>query len=39
MQPRVLGFVDDTHPSTAEFCDDAIVRDSLADHWSKILRL
>ena len=28
---RVLGFVDDTHPATAEPFDDAVVRDGLAD--------
>jgi hypothetical protein len=29
----VLGFVDHTHASSAEFFDDAIVRDGLVDHW------
>jgi hypothetical protein len=28
----VLGFVDHTHASAAEFLDDVVVRDSLADH-------
>jgi hypothetical protein len=28
---RILGLVDDTHSATAEFFDDAVVRDSLAD--------
>jgi hypothetical protein len=28
----VLGLVDHTHPTAAEFLDDAVVRDSLADH-------
>ena len=28
----VLGFVDDAHAATAEFAEDAIVRDGLADH-------
>ena len=32
MQPRVLGLVDDTHPATAEFLNDAVVRNGLADH-------
>jgi hypothetical protein len=26
------------HPVTTEFFEDAVVRDSLADHWSAILR-
>jgi hypothetical protein len=39
MQPRILGLVNDTHPSPAEFFDDAVVRDCPADHKSKILRL
>jgi hypothetical protein len=29
----VFGFVNYTHPATAEFLDDAVVRDGLADHW------
>ncbi len=32
MQPRILGFVDHTHPATAELIDDTVVRDGLADH-------
>ena len=28
----VLGLVDDTHAAAAEFLDDAVVRDGLADH-------
>ena len=28
----VLGFVDDAHPAAAEFLDDAVVRDGLANH-------
>jgi len=35
----VLGLVDHTHPSTAQLLDDAVVRDGLTDHWSRILRL
>ena len=31
-QPRVLGLVDDTHPSAAELVDDPIVGDGLTDH-------
>jgi hypothetical protein len=35
MQPRVFRFIDDTHPTTAELLDDAIVGDGLADHiWA-----
>ena len=30
---HILSFVNHTHPATAEFLDDAIVRDALADHW------
>src|SRR5579859_2498269 len=32
MQPHVLGLIDHTHPSPAEFFEDAVVRDCLADH-------
>ena len=32
MEPRVFGFVDDAHPATTEFFDNAVVRDSLANH-------
>src|SRR5947207_2882916 len=28
----IFGLVNDTHPATAEFLDDAVVRDGLADH-------
>ena len=31
-QPRVLGLVDHAHAAAAEFFDDAVVRDGLADH-------
>ncbi len=34
----VFRFVDDAHAATAELLDDAVVRDSLADHWSRIVR-
>jgi len=37
IQARVLRFVNDTHASTAEFFDDAVVRDGPADHWAEIL--
>ncbi len=30
-QPRVLGFIDDTHPATAEFLDDAVMRIHVID--------
>jgi hypothetical protein len=32
VQLYVLGLVDHTHPAAAKFVDDAIVRNSLADH-------
>jgi hypothetical protein len=32
MQSRVLGPVDDTHPSPAQLLDDEVMRDGLADH-------
>jgi hypothetical protein len=35
-QPRILGFVDDTHPATPEFFQDAIVRDRLAREWQRL---
>ena len=31
VESSVLGLVDDTHPAAAEFLNDAIVRDGLAD--------
>jgi hypothetical protein len=31
MQPGVFGFVHHTHPTTAEFLDNAVVRDGLAN--------
>jgi hypothetical protein len=34
----VLGLVDHPHPATTEFFEDAVGRDSLADHWSAMLR-
>ena len=30
---QVFGFVDDSHAAATEFFDDAVVRDSLAEHW------
>jgi hypothetical protein len=35
MQTRVFSFVDDTHPAATQFLDDAVVRDSPADHGIK----
>jgi hypothetical protein len=32
MQPGVFGFVNHTHPATAEFLNNTIVRDGLANH-------
>ncbi len=29
----VFGFIDHTHPPAAEFLDDAVMRDGLANHW------
>src|SRR6266849_1139520 len=36
---HILSLVHHTHPSTTELLNDAVVRDGLADHWSRILRL
>ena len=38
VQGYVLSLVDDTHPSTAELLNDAVVRNGLADHRQRILR-
>jgi hypothetical protein len=35
----ILSFVNHTHPAAAQLLDDAVVRDGLADHRSRILRL
>ena len=32
VQPRVFGLIYHTHPDSACLLDDAVVRDSLADH-------
>ena len=32
MQLQILGLIDDTHSPAAEFFDDAVMGDSLADH-------
>jgi hypothetical protein len=33
MQLYVLGFIDHTHPTTAELIDDAVMRDGFSYHW------
>jgi ribulose bisphosphate carboxylase small subunit len=35
----VLSLLNDAYAATAEFLDDAVVRDGLTDHWDRILRL
>ena len=35
VQVGVFRLVDDTHPAAAEFLEDAVVRDALADHGAK----
>src|SRR5579864_9835183 len=35
-QLDVLGLIDDTHASAAEFLDDAVMGDGLADHGSGV---
>jgi hypothetical protein len=37
VEAGVFGFVDHTHPATAQLLDNAIVRDGLADHWAAML--
>jgi hypothetical protein len=32
MEGDVLRLIDNAHPTTAEFLDDAVVRDGLAEH-------
>jgi hypothetical protein len=39
MQARVFGLVNDAHPATTEFLDDAVVRDGLANHVERHLIL
>ena len=36
---HILCLVNHTHAPAAELLSDAVVRDGLADHWSRILRL
>jgi hypothetical protein len=36
---QYLGLIDHAHTASAELFDDAVVRDGLTDHWSRILRL
>ncbi len=38
VKPRVFGFVDHAHTATAQPFDDAVVRNSLPDHWQAMLR-
>src|SRR5580693_1085745 len=33
---QVLGFIDHAHSAATKFLEDAVVRDGLADHWSRI---
>jgi hypothetical protein len=35
MQLYILGFVNHTHPATAQLLDDAVVRNGLPDHGLK----
>src|ERR1700730_18230136 len=35
----IFSFIDHTHAAPAELLDDAVVRDGLSNHWSRILRL
>jgi len=37
-EARIFGFVDHPHTAAAQLLDDAIVRDGLADHCSRMLR-
>ena len=39
VETNVLSLVDDTHPAAAEFLNDAVVRDGLADHGGTGLRV
>src|SRR5207244_10044523 len=34
MESGVFGFVDNTHPTTAQLLKDAVMRDGLAEHWT-----
>src|ERR1700680_1469966 len=38
MQPGIFRLKDNAHATTAKFLDDAVVRDSLPDHYGQILR-
>src|SRR5579863_1701178 len=38
VETGIFSFIDYSHPSSAEFLDDAVVRDGLADHcWKAVL--
>jgi len=39
MQFYILGFINHTHPASAQLLDDAVVRNRLPDHWAEILGL
>ena len=38
MEACVLRFINNTHPATAQLCDDVVMRDGLPNHWRGILR-
>src|ERR1039458_8452776 len=35
VKPYVLGLIDHSHSARAQLLDDAVMRDSLADHWQR----
>jgi len=39
MEGYVLSLENNAHAAPAELLDDAVVRDGLSDHWSRIVRL
>jgi hypothetical protein len=39
LQFDIFGLVNQPHPTAAEFFDDAIMRNNLANHWAEILGL
>ena len=38
-KPRVLGLVNDAHPSAAQLFENAVVRDGLPDEWMGVRHL